>query len=330
MSKGHASPVKVIYLLGPTASGKSSLSLWLAQQMKNTRPVEIISVDSALVYRGMDIGTAKPDAAELAQVPHHLINIIEPVEAYSAARFVSDATRLIHDIHQRGKLPLLVGGTMLYVKAMRDGLHDLPASDSAVRAEVAGEAELRGWPAMHQHLASFDPATAARLKPGDSQRIGRAIELYRQSGRIMSDWIASPREELHSNSGAPVIDSAILSLEPGDRSVLHARIAHRFQNMLRQGFLDEMKRLRERGDLHPEMSSMRCVGYRQAWEWLDLPEGERPPLQDLIDKGVAATRQLAKRQLTWLRAMPDRHVLDCLSPDLQQQAFALVKAFLNA
>ena len=323
--------MKAIYLLGPTASGKSSLSLWLAQQLQDIRPVEIISVDSALVYRGMDIGTAKPEAAELAQVPHHLIDIIEPDEAYSAARFVSDATRLIHDIHRRGKLPLLVGGTMLYVKAMRDGLHDLPASDPVVRAEVAGEAGLRGWPAMHEHLASFDPATAARLKPGDSQRIGRAIELYRQSGRIMSDWIASPREELHSNSGAPVIESVILSLEPGDRSVLHARIAQRFQSMLRQGFLDEMKHLRARGDLQSRNEFHALCGLSpglgMAWTCRKVTA---PLFRTSSTKGWLPRGNWPKRQLTWLRSMPDRQVLDCLSPDLQQQALALVKGLLNA
>ena len=243
-------------LAGPTAAGKTAAALAIAQSLSGSRPVEIVSVDSALVYRGMDIGTAKPSAAERAVVPHHLIDIIEPTQAYSAAQFVADATRLIDAIDARGHLPLLVGGTMLYFKALFDGLDEMPASDPAVRAALDAEAAERGWPALHAELARVDPATAARLPPGDSQRIQRALEVWRVSGRPLSSF--------HRRT-ASATPPTLISLEPMDRAWLHRRIAQRFDAMLAGGLVDEVNRLRERGDLHAGLPSMRCVGYRQAW-----------------------------------------------------------------
>jgi tRNA dimethylallyltransferase len=293
-----------IAIMGPTASGKTAAALEIARHV----PCEIVSVDSALVYRCMDIGTAKPSAEELAAAPHHLIDILDPLESYSAMQFREDALRLVRDIHTRGKLPLLVGGTMLYFKALRDGLDDLPQADPEVRARLDEEAVRIGVPGLHARLAAIDPETAARLKPNDSQRIQRALEIFELTGTPMSQLLAkAPREELP-------FELLPLALEPSDRSVLHARIAARFDAMLNApggGLLDEVKRLRARGDLHLGLPSMRCVGYRQAWEYLD---GEYD-LSTLREKGIAATRQLAKRQLTWLRSMPDRIVIDCLGPD---------------
>jgi len=284
-------------LAGPTASGKTAAALAIAQAL----PVEIVSVDSALVYRGMDIGTAKPGAAERAQVPHHLIDIIEPTQAYSAAQFVADATRLIADIRARARVPLLVGGTMLYFKALFDGLDAMPASDPVVRAALDAEAARIGWPAMHAELARVDPVTAERLPPGDAQRIQRALEVWRVSGRPLSSF---HREKQRGDT------PTLISLEPQDRAWLHERIAQRFDAMLDAGLVDEVKRLRERGDLHPGLPSMRCVGYRQAWDALDRDE-----LAGLRTKGIAATRQLAKRQLTWLRSMPQREPIACDADD---------------
>jgi tRNA dimethylallyltransferase len=293
-----------IAIMGPTASGKTAAALEIARHV----PCEIVSVDSALVYRGMDIGSAKPSAEELAAVPHHLIDILDPLESYSAMQFREDALRLVHEIHTRGKLPLLVGGTMLYFKALRDGLDDLPQADPEVRARLDEEAARIGVPGLHARLAGVDPETAARLKPNDSQRIQRALEIFELTGTPMSQLLAkAPREELP-------FELLPLALEPSDRSVLHARIAARFDAMLNAsggGLIEEVKRLRARGDLHLGLSSMRCVGYRQAWEYLD---GEYD-LATLREKGIAATRQLAKRQLTWLRSMPHRIVIDCLGPD---------------
>ncbi len=318
--------MKAVFILGPTASGKSSLALWLAEAFKGLRQFEIISVDSALVYRGMDIGTAKPSRAESQQVAHHLIDIIEPSEAYSAARFVKDASRLVREIHARGNFPLIVGGTMLYVKALCDGLHDLPVSNPAVRSRVLHEAQRQGWPALHEALRQVDPVTAQRLAPNDAQRIGRALELYRQTGRSMSAWLAES-----APGPATDLDYEILSLEPSQRAVLHDRIARRFQAMLGQGFMEEMRALRARGDLTADMTSMRCVGYRQAWEWLDQQNmGQAPEIQHMVEQGVIATRQLAKRQLTWLRSMPQRHRLDCLDPNLNALAFEHLKKALSA
>ncbi|MBI3533254.1 MAG: tRNA (adenosine(37)-N6)-dimethylallyltransferase MiaA [Burkholderiales bacterium] len=302
-------------IAGPTASGKTAAALAIAQDM----PVEIISVDSALVYRGMDIGTAKPTPQELAAVPHHLIDIRDPLQAYSAAEFVRDATQLIHEIHARGKLPLLVGGTMLYFKALFDGLDDMPKADAQVRAALEAEAQAKGWPALHAELARVDPVTAARLAPGDSQRIQRALEVFRVSGRPLSSFHTTKTIAAGADAARA---TTLISLEPSDRAWLHARIAQRFDAMLAGGFLDEVKTLRERGDLHPDLPSMRCVGYRQAWEALDGVF----PMSELRDRGIFATRQLAKRQITWLRSMPQRRVVHCDAPDALQQVLQIARA----
>jgi len=294
-------------IAGPTAAGKTGAALALAEALSARLPMEIVSVDSALVYRGMDIGTAKPSAAERAAVPHHLIDILEPTEAYSAARFVADAQQLVGDIRARGRLPLLVGGTMLYFKALFDGIDAMPASEPAVRAAIDAEAAARGWPAMHAQLAAVDAVTAARLAPGDAQRIQRALEVWRISGRPISSF--------HSGRTRAASHAPLLSLEPEDRGWLHARIAQRFHAMLDAGFMDEVRTLRARGDLHPGLPSMRCVGYRQAWEALDRDE----PLAAMTERGIAATRQLAKRQITWLRSLPQREVIACDAPDATAQ-----------
>ena len=302
-----------IGLAGPTASGKTAAALAIARR----HDVEIISVDSALVYRGMDIGTAKPTAAELAAVPHHLIDIRDPLQPYSAAEFVADARRLVGEIRARGRLPLLVGGTMLYFKALMQGLDDMPPANPAVRAALEAEASARGWPAMHAELARLDPATAARLAPNDSQRIQRALEVHRISGRPLSAFHTSKSIAVddHSTLGMPLI-----SLEPVDRGWLHARIAQRFDDMLATGFLDEVRHLRARGDLHADLPSMRCVGYRQAWELLDAQAGDAAfPMERLRELGINATRQLAKRQITWLRSMPARRIVPCDHPDALAQ-----------
>lgn len=292
-------------LSGPTASGKTAAALAIAQRW----PVEIVSVDSALVYRGMDIGTAKPSAAEQATVPHHLIDIRDPLGSYSAAEFVKDALALLHSIHARGHIALLAGGTLLYFKALFDGLDDLPPTDPAVRAAVAAEAQSKGWPAMHAELTTVDPVVAARLSPNDAQRISRALEVFRATGRPLSAW-----QRGQARTDWPLASGALISLEPTDRAWLHARIAQRFDAMLDAGFLDEVRALRARGDLTPELPSMRCVGYRQAWEALDSGD-----LSGLRDKGIFATRQLAKRQLTWLRGMDTRCVVACDAPDALNQ-----------
>lgn len=301
MSK-QPSHVRCLALAGPTASGKSAASLAIAERW----PVEIVSVDSALVYRGMDIGTAKPTAAERAAVPHHLIDIIDPTQSYSAAEFVRDAQRLIGEIHARGRTPLLVGGTMLYFKALMQGLSDMPAADPAVREAIEARARDQGWPALHAELSKVDPVTATRLAPNDSQRIQRALEVFEVSGQPISAFHTG-LDASHQN---PIPPGALLSLEPTDRAWLHERIARRFDAMLAAGFLDEVRRLRARGDLHADLPSMRCVGYRQAWEALD----GTLPLAELRDRGIFATRQLAKRQLTWLRSMPARTVVACDAP----------------
>jgi tRNA dimethylallyltransferase len=298
-------------LAGPTASGKTATSLAMAEALASHRPVEIISVDSALVYRGMDIGTAKPGAAELAAVPHHLIDIIEPSEAYSAARFVGDAQRLIGEIQARGRLPLLVGGTMLYFKALFEGLDAMPAADRAVRAALDAQCERDGLWSLYRELQRVDPVTAARLKPGDQQRIQRALEVYRVSGQPISSF--------HSEKPARELPP-LISLEPADRAWLHQRIEQRFHQMLDDGLVDEVRRLEARGDLDADMPSMRCVGYRQAWEALVEDD-----LSELPERGIAATRQLAKRQLTWLRSMPQRHVIACDAPDALANAVACAR-----
>jgi tRNA dimethylallyltransferase len=303
-------------IAGPTASGKSRAALALAERLDGERRVEIVSVDSAQVYRGMDIGTAKPSAGERVAVPHHLIDVIDPGERYSAARFVADATAAASAIAARGALPLLVGGTMLYFKALFEGLDPMPAADAAVRAEIDAQAVAEGWPALHAALTRVDPVTAARLSPNDSQRIQRALEVHRVSGRPLSAW--------HSERGAaPVATPPLIALEPTDRAWLHARIAARFQAMLDAGLLDEVRALRAGGDLDADLPSMRAVGYRQAWAALD--DGR---LDRLASTGIAATRQLAKRQLTWLRAMPQRHVVACDADDAVEQVVALARRLL--
>jgi tRNA dimethylallyltransferase len=295
-----------VAIMGPTASGKTAAALEIARHL----PCEIISVDSALVYRQMDIGTAKPNAAELASVPHHLIDILEPTQAYSAMQFRQDAIRLAQDIRARGKLPLLVGGTMLYFKVLRDGLDDLPQADPAVRARLDEEAARDGVP------ATLDPITAQRLKPNDSQRIQRALEIIELTGQPMSAQL--------SQKGAEPLPFTLLplALEPAERAVLHERIAQRFDLMLQgDALLDEVRRLRARGDLHLGLPSMRCVGYRQAWEHLDGDYG----YAEMRERGIIATRQLAKRQLTWLRSMPERIVIDCNAADATQRVLARVQ-----
>ncbi len=312
---------RYIALAGPTASGKTAAALAIAEHHR----VEVISVDSALVYTGMDIGTAKPSAAELAAVPHHLIDIRDPLHSYSAAEFARDATRLMIDITERGALPLLVGGTMLYLKALFDGLDDMPPADPAVRELIAAEALALGWPAMHAQLAAVDAITAARLAPLDSQRVARALEVFRVSGQPLSSFQKRNAVEPGAAPAAPPWASALISLEPLERSWLHERIALRFDTMLASGFLDEVHGLRARGDLHPDLPSMRCVGYRQAWEALD----GNLPMAALRDQGVFATRQLAKRQITWLRSLPTRRVVACDDPTAQQQVLALVQSSLD-
>ena len=295
-----------VAIMGPTASGKTAAALAIAREI----PSEIISVDSALVYREMDIGTAKPTAEELASVPHHLIDIIEPTESYSVAQFSSDTIRLVADITARGKLPLLVGGTMMYFKGLTDGLDDLPTADAEVRARIEEQAARIGWPAMHDKLRALDPPTAERLAPNDAQRINRALEIIELSGKPMSELLAKRQK-----TELP-FELLSFALEPSDRAVLHARIATRFDQMLGhrddQGLVAEVARLRARGDLNPSLPSMRCVGYRQAWDYLDGVI-DRPALRET---GIIATRQLAKRQLTWLRSMPARVVIDCLGSDV--------------
>jgi tRNA dimethylallyltransferase len=287
---------------------------------KKPQNLEIISVDSALVYRGMDIGTAKPSAQELAQVRHHLIDVRDPLQTYSAAEFVQDATALIVEIRARGACPVLVGGTMLYLKALQQGLAPMPPADAQVRAAIEAQAQAEGWPAVHAELAQVDPLSAQRLAPNDSQRVQRALEVYRLSGRTLSQWHAEPL------TTAQTMPLHLLSLEPQDRPWLHQRIAQRFDAMLAQGFLDEVRALRARGDLHPDLPSMRCVGYRQAWEALDLAQSTGQPvdMNALRDKGIFATRQLAKRQITWLRSMPERHAIACDDPKALSQLLAAV------
>ena len=308
---------QALCLAGPTASGKSAIAMALARQW----PVEIISVDSAQVYRGMDIGTAKPSAAERAEVPHHLIDLITPTERYSAARFAADAQRLIGEIRGRGRLPLLVGGTMLYFKALREGLDTLPGADAQVRAGIDAEAAARGWPALHAELAHVDPPTAARLAPADAQRIQRALEVFRVSGRPLSAWHGAVPGLAAQRAGA----LPLLSLEPQSRAWLHERIAQRFDAMLAQGLVEEVQGLRAQPGLHAELPSMRCVGYRQAWHALDTGT-----LCTLRDTGIAATRQLAKRQLTWLRSITAKTAMACDPPDAAVQACQLLQAWARA
>lgn len=294
--------IPILCLAGPTAAGKSAATLALAARW----PIEVINVDSASIYLGMDIGTAKPSPQEQRQTPHHLLDIRDPAQSYSAAEFRQDALRLIDEIRGRNHIPVLCGGTMLYYKALREGLNELPGADPAVRAEIELEAAQSGWPEMHRRLAAVDAVTAARLQPNDSQRIQRAIEIYRITGNPMSHLLATERPT-HSQR----FNYITLSLEPSDRLALHARIAKRYRQMLDAGLLDEVRALHSRPDLHIGLPSVRCVGYRQVWAYLD---GECS-LEQAVERAIAATRQLAKRQLTWLRAQPDRIVINCLAPN---------------
>ena len=318
---------QALAIAGPTASGKTGLALAIAAHLQDQGGAEIISVDSALVFKGMNIGTAKPSASELAAVPHHLIDIRDPLNAYSAAEFAHDALACVADIRSRGKMPILVGGTMLYFKALMEGLNDMPAANAEVRAGIQAEAENLGWPAMHALLSEVDPLTAARLAPADSQRISRALEVFRISGKALSSFHqlnVAPAEPANSNA-LHWANAPLLSLEPTDRSWLHKRIEQRFDDMLSNGFLDEVKDLRARGDLTPDLPAMRCVGYRQAWEALD----GTLPMSELRDRGVFATRQLAKRQITWLRSLPQRTVLEAEGETVLKQALAWVDRHMS-
>ena len=315
MNQTHLPPA--IFLMGPTASGKTGTAVDLYGKL----PVDLISVDSALVYQDMNIGTAKPDAETLATAPHHLIDIIPPTAVYSAANFRNDALRLMTDITARGKVPLLVGGTMLYFKALQGGLSHLPEADPEVRQNIEREAAILGWPAMHAKLAEVDPDTAARLQPNDVQRIERALEVYRLTGQSMT--------ALHQASVGEALPYRLLkiALVPSDRKVLHERIALRFEQMLADGFMDEIKALLKKyPDLNSESTSMRCVGYRQALEYLAGQYDER----ELRDRGIFATRQLAKHQLTWLRGMDDVVEIDCLNPNLHALVAEVITQFMQA
>jgi len=310
MTKSERRP-PAIFLMGPTAAGKTDLALELARAL----PCELISVDSALIYRGMDIGTAKPDKATLAEFPHRLIDIRDPAESYSAAEFRSDALAAMAEISARGRIPLLVGGTMLYYKALLEGLADMPGADPQVRAELEARARAEGWEALHRELNAVDPQSAARIHPNDPQRLTRALEVYRVSGLTMTAHRQHQAAQV-SAGGAPGAGQfpytvAQLAIVPAQRQVLHARIAQRFQLMLEQGFVDEVERLRQRSDLHLGLPSIRAVGYRQVWEYLagDLSEAQ------MQERGIIATRQLAKRQFTWLRSWADLHWLDSLACD---------------
>ncbi len=315
---------KAVFLLGPTASGKTAVALALAARF----PVEIVSVDSAQVYRGMDVGTAKPDPGARERVPHHLIDILDPTEAYSAGRFRDDALRLAANIHARGRIPVLAGGTMLYFRALTRGLAELPPAHPALRRAIEARAARSGWPALHAELARIDAKSAARIEPADAQRIQRALEVHEVTGRPLSDF--------HGAAPAALPFEALrISLEPSQRGELHRRIEERFRAMLGGGLGDELRALRERHALDERMPSMRAVGYRQAWDTL---EG-RESAATLEARGIAATRQLAKRQLTWLRAMQPEvsgadgtesvERFDCLRPDLAQAALDRVARFLD-
>ncbi|RMM41077.1 tRNA dimethylallyltransferase [Pseudomonas syringae pv. aptata] len=300
-----------IFLMGPTAAGKTDLAIELTKVL----PCELISVDSALVYRGMDIGTAKPSKAQLAEYPHRLIDILDPAQSYSAANFRSDALAAMAEITARGNIPLLVGGTMLYFKALLDGLADMPAADAQVRAQLEADAQAFGWQSLHDQLAVVDPVSAARIHPNDPQRLIRALEVYRVSGMSMTahreQQTAQSTEAAASGRQQLPYTVANLAIAPADRKVLHQRIALRFEQMLDQGFLDEVLALRSRGDLHSGLPSIRAVGYRQVWDHLD----GKLTRDEMQERGIIATRQLAKRQFTWLRSWDDLHWLDSLASD---------------
>ncbi|RPI44581.1 MAG: tRNA (adenosine(37)-N6)-dimethylallyltransferase MiaA [Betaproteobacteria bacterium] len=301
-------------LMGPTASGKSALALQIAERFG----CEIVSVDSAQIYRHMDIGTAKPSAAERARVRHHLIDIVEPHETYSAARFRDDALAVMREITERGSIPLLTGGTMLYFRALTEGLNDLPEADPTIRLVISTMADEKGWPGLHAELGRVDPQAAARIQPNDAQRIQRALEVFYVTGKSMSELLAKPKYVYLPYR----ICSFALSTEPRER--LYERIAERFEIMLELGLISELRDLRRTYALEPEMPSMRCVGYRQVWGYL---EGEYA-LATLREKAVTATRQLAKRQLTWLRSVQDLNWFDSMAEDLVEQVSAYVQSHL--
>ena len=316
MAKIHHPPA--IILMGPTASGKTAISAQLAQSLQ----CEVISVDSAQVYKDMNIGTAKPDALFLKHTPHHGIDIIEPHETYSAMKFRDDALTHMREITERGKIPLLVGGTMMYFKALIEGMNDLPEADPMVRLMIDTLADEKGWPGVHGHLMKVDPETAARIDPNDSQRIQRAMEIYHLTGKPMSAWLAKPKYVYFPYT--PIT----ISLVPGDRTILHLRIANRFDEMLKAGLVDEVAQLREDYVLEATMPSMRCVGYRQAWQHINGAFG----LEELREQGIAATRQLAKRQLTWLRSMEPGSAteFDCLDENIDGTVLNYIRQALEA
>jgi tRNA dimethylallyltransferase len=313
MSRAHP---PAILLMGPTASGKTAVAMKLASIL----PCEIISVDSAQIYRGMNIGTAKPSAEELKAAPHHLIDIIDPHETYSAARFRDDALAHMREITERGNIPLLVGGTMMYFQALVEGLNDLPEADPVIRLVIDTMADEEGWPAVHARLRKVDPETAARLEPNDGQRIQRALEIYYIAGKSMTELLKKPKYVYFPYTPIRI------TLVPSDRAVLHERIAQRFDAMLDAGLVDELKNLRDTYGLEPTMPSMRCVGYRQAWDFITGRIGRT----ELREQGIAATRQLAKRQLTWLRAMENVTEFDCLAEDLPELVLEYIRRELEA
>ena len=300
----------IVCILGPTASGKTDLAIKLIEQ----QPMDIISVDSAMVYRDMNIGTAKPDAETLARAPHRLIDFLDPAISYSAAEFRRDALREMADITAQGRIPLLVGGTMMYFKSLLEGLAEMPAADEATREAILLEAKESGWDKMHAQLAKVDPESAERIHANDSQRISRALEVYKLTGVPLSEWQAKPTEPLPYKP-------LLISLFPSDRAWLHERIERRFHIMVKQGLVDEVRALFERGDLDESMPSIRAVGYRQVWQYL---QGEYDENQ-MIERGIIATRQLAKRQLTWLRSMPDLVSFECKNNKLQDEVLNLTK-----
>lgn len=323
-ARAEPAAATVLCLMGPTAAGKTALAEAIADRL----PVDLISVDSALIYRGMDIGTGKPDAAELARYPHALIDLCDPLESYSAARFRSDALAAIARAQQRGRLPLLVGGTMLYFKALIDGIAELPDADLAIRAQLEQEREQLGLPVLHERLQQLDPIAAARIHPNDPQRLLRALEVIAVTGEPMSTlWQRSAEAGNPAGQGMPrYLQVGVLP----DRAWLHQRIAARFDAMLAAGLVEEVTRLRSRGDLNPELPSMRCVGYRQVWDWLDARDRGQPfSASELRERGVAATRQLAKRQYTWLRSWPLDLTLSDAGPEALEQVLTLLKAGRN-
>jgi tRNA dimethylallyltransferase len=309
--------------MGPTASGKTALAVELVQRF----PMDIISVDSALIYKGMDIGSAKPDADTLAKAPHRLIDFLDPSQSYSAADFRRDALREMADITAQGRIPLLVGGTMLYFKVLREGIAELPTADEQIRDALLKEAQNKGWPALHEELQRVDPESAARIHPNDPQRLQRALEVYRSTGTSLTQWHKRQKSTgVDQSWGGNVqqfpYEVVNIAVSPKDRSVLHQRIADRFHEMLTQGFYSEVKALYDRGDLHPNMPSMRAVGYRQVWDCLD----GKLSYAEMEERGIIATRQLAKRQITWLRSWKDLHWLDSLDPNILEKVLKILPA----